>query len=155
MSNKTFNDGCYSYQLCSLIAVPRVSAGKSTIVQLIERYYDPNSGTIEFEGCDVKELNIQYYRDQISLVSQEPTLFNDTIMANVKYGKPDATDEEVYEAAKKANAHKFITSFPESYNTQLGETALLSGGQKQRIAIARAIVKNPGVLLLDEATSGL
>ena len=131
-----------------------VSAGKSTIIQLIERYYNPNSGTIEFEGCDVKELNIQYYRDQISLVSQEPTLFNDTIMANIKYGKLDATDEEVYEAAKKANAHTFITSFPESYYTQLGETALLSGGQKQRIAIARAIIKNPRVLLLDEATSG-
>lgn len=130
--------------------------GKSTVMQLIERYYDPTAGNIEFEGRDIKELNIQYYRDQISLVSQEPTLFNDSITANIKYGKPDATDEEVYEAAKKANAHNFITSFPEGYNTQLGETSLaVSGGQKQRIAIARAIIKQPRVLLLDEATSAL
>lgn len=130
--------------------------GKSTVMQLIERYYDPTAGTIEFEGRDIKELNIQYYRDQISLVSQEPILFNDSITANIKYGKPDATDEEVYEAAKKANAHNFITSFPEGYNTQLGETSLaVSGGQKQRIAIARAIIKQPRVLLLDEATSAL
>mmetsp|Transcript_26009 Transcript_26009/g.46896 ORF Transcript_26009/g.46896 Transcript_26009/m.46896 type:complete len:1444 (+) Transcript_26009:100-4431(+) len=130
--------------------------GKSTVMQLIERYYDPTSGTIEFEGRDIKELNIQYYRNQISLVSQEPTLFNDTIMANIKYGKPDATDEQVYEAAKKANAHNFISSFPDGYSTQLGETSLaVSGGQKQRIAIARAIIKEPRVLLLDEATSAL
>ena len=125
-------------------------------MQLIERYYDPVSGTIEFDGRDIKELNIKYYRDQISIVSQEPTLFNDTIMANIKYGKPDATDEQVYEAAKKANAHNFIISFPDGYNTQLGETSLaVSGGQKQRIAIARAIIKEPRVLLLDEATSAL
>lgn len=125
-------------------------------MQLIERYYDPTDGTIEFEGRDVKELNIQYYRDQIGLVSQEPTLFNDTIMANIKYEKPDCTDEQVYEAAKKANAHAFISSFPDSYHTQLGETSLaVSGGQKQRIAIARAIIKEPRVLLLDEATSAL
>ncbi|KAL9190432.1 hypothetical protein ACHAXT_007643 [Thalassiosira profunda] len=130
--------------------------GKSTVMQLIERYYDPTMGSLEFEGRDVKDLNIQYYRNQISLVSQEPTLFNDTIMSNIRYGKPNATDEEVYAAAKKANAHNFISSFPEGYNTQLGETSLaVSGGQKQRIAIARAIIKDPRVLLLDEATSAL
>jgi ATP-binding cassette subfamily B (MDR/TAP) protein 1 len=130
--------------------------GKSTIMQLIERYYEPTQGSISFEGRDLKDLNIQYYRNQISLVSQEPTLFNDTIMANIKYGKPDATDEQVYEAAKKANAHSFIQSFPLGYNTHLGETSLaVSGGQKQRIAIARAIIKEPRVLLLDEATSAL
>mmetsp|Transcript_3600 Transcript_3600/g.7957 ORF Transcript_3600/g.7957 Transcript_3600/m.7957 type:complete len:1436 (+) Transcript_3600:181-4488(+) len=130
--------------------------GKSTIMQLIERYYDPTSGSIEFDGRDLLSLNIKYYRDQISMVSQEPTMFNDTVMANIRYGKPDATDEQVYEAAKKANAHNFISSFPDGYNTQLGETSLaVSGGQKQRIAIARAIIKEPRVLLLDEATSAL
>ena len=139
-----------------IIFDPTSYKGKSTVMQLIERYYDPVSGTIEFDGRDIKELNIKYYRDQISIVSQEPTLFNDTIMANIKYGKPDATDEQVYEAAKKANAHNFIISFPDGYNTQLGETSLaVSGGQKQRIAIARAIIKEPRVLLLDEATSAL
>mmetsp|Transcript_2979 Transcript_2979/g.5580 ORF Transcript_2979/g.5580 Transcript_2979/m.5580 type:complete len:650 (-) Transcript_2979:2220-4169(-) len=140
----------------NIIFISSYSPGKSTIMQLIERFYDPTSGTIEFEGRDIKELNIQYYRNKISLVSQEPTLFNDTIMANIKYGKPDATDQQVYEAAKMANAHNFISSFPDGYNTQLGETSLaVSGGQKQRIAIARAIIKEPRVLLLDEATSAL
>ena len=105
-------------------------------MQLIERYYDPTQGSITFEGRDLKDLNIQYYRNQISLVSQEPTLFNDTIMANIKYGKPDATDEQVYEAAKKANAHNFITSFPDGYNTHLGETSLaISGGEKVRTCV--------------------
>lgn len=118
--------------------------GKSTVIQLLQRFYDPSAGSISFQGHDLKDLNIRYFRDKISLVSQEPTLFNDTIMANIKYGKPDATDEEVYEAAKKANAHNFIVSFPDGYNTQLGETSLaVSGGQKQRIAIARAIIKEP------------
>ena len=81
-------------------------------MQLLERYYDPTHGSIEFEGRDLKNVNIGYYRDQIGLVSQEPTLFNDTIAANIKYGKPDATDDEMYEAAKLANAHNFITTFP-------------------------------------------
>jgi len=110
-------------------------------MQLIERYYDPTEGTIEFEGRDIKELNIQYYRDQISLVSQEPILFNDSITANIKYGKPDATDDEVYEAAKKANAHNFITSFPEGYNTQLGETSLAVSGGK--LIVRPTSVVNP------------
>ncbi|KAL7530590.1 LOW QUALITY PROTEIN: hypothetical protein ACHAXR_003577, partial [Thalassiosira sp. AJA248-18] len=123
--------------------------GKSTIMQLIERYYDPTAGTIEFEGLDVKELNIKYYRDQISLVSQEPTLFNDTIMANIKHGKPDATDEEVYEAAKKANAHNFITSFPDGYNTELGETSL--AGRSNESPLLVPLSKT----LEDEATSAL
>jgi ATP-binding cassette subfamily B (MDR/TAP) protein 1 len=140
----------------TLAIVGQSGQGKSTIMQLIERYYDPISGVVEFEGRDLKDINIGYLRDCCGLVSQEPTLFNTTIAENIKYGKPDATDEEMYEAAKKANAHDFISSFPDGYNTHLGETALaVSGGQKQRIAIARAIIKQPRLLLLDEATSAL
>lgn len=130
--------------------------GKSTVVQLLERFYDPNSGTISYEGHDLKELNIKWYRDQIGLVSQEPTLFNTTIRENIKYGLPGATQDQIEEVAIKASAHEFIMSFPLGYDTDVGESAIqISGGQKQRIAIARAILKKPKILLLDEATSAL
>ncbi|XP_033112138.1 ABC transporter B family member 1-like [Anneissia japonica] len=129
--------------------------GKSTIVSLIERFYEPNSGTIHLGGTDLKTLDPQWFRKQIGMVSQEPVLFACSIKENIAYGK-DADDEEIIEAAKQANAHDFITSFEEGYDTKVGERGVrLSGGQKQRVAIARALILNPSVLLLDEATSAL
>jgi len=130
--------------------------GKSTVIQLVERFYDPDSGTVELEGIDVKKLNVKWLRDQLGLVSQEPTLFNTTIAENIRYGRPNATQEDIEAAAMEANAHTFITSFPEGYQTPVGEQGTkVSGGQKQRIALARALIKKPRLLLLDEATSAL
>ena len=131
-------------------------SGKSTVIQLVERFYDPLSGRVLLDGVDLRDLNLHWLRSQIGLVSQEPTLFATSIRQNMLLGKPDATDEELEWAAKAANAHKFISSLPEGYDTQVGEKGVqMSGGQKQRIAIARALLKNPRVLLLDEATSAL
>jgi len=130
--------------------------GKSTVIQLIERFYDPSHGSVKLDGVDLKELNVKWLRDQLGLVSQEPTLFNTTIGENIKYGQPKATQDDIVEAAKQANAHDFIMSFQYGYDTEVGETGTqVSGGQKQRIAIARAIIKRPKILLLDEATSAL
>ena len=170
--------------------------GKSTVIQLVERFYDPAAGHVLLDGVDLRELNIPWAWSQIGLVGQEPVrgrragrgsgrrrgfppqltrrracrrasrrvadrtraqiLFQGTIGENIRYGKPDATQEEVEAAAKEANAHNFITALPDGYSTQVGERgSQLSGGQKQRIAIARALVRNPKVLLLDEATSAL
>jgi len=131
--------------------------GKSTIIGLILRWYDLNHGTVSMDGKNIKDLNLQWYRKQIGIVNQEPCLFNISIKENIKYGKLDATDEEVYEAAKKANIHDFIMSLPEKYDTLVGGlgTTQMSGGQKQRVAIARALIRNPSILLLDEATSAL
>jgi ATP-binding cassette, subfamily B (MDR/TAP), member 1 len=130
--------------------------GKSTTVALIERFYDPLEGSVTLDGIDIKELNVAYLRSLIGYVGQEPTLFATTIAGNIKYGKPDATQEEIEAAARSANAHDFITSFPDGYDTQVGDKgAQLSGGQKQRIAIARVLIASPTILLLDEATSAL
>uniref|UniRef100_A0ACD5ZNS6 Uncharacterized protein n=1 Tax=Avena sativa TaxID=4498 RepID=A0ACD5ZNS6_AVESA len=131
--------------------------GKSTIIGLLERFYNPNSGTITLDGVDIKNLNIKWLRDQMGLVTQEPVLFNDTIRANIAYGKDgDVAEEELIAAAKASNAHEFISSLPQGYDTTVGERGIqLSGGQKQRVAIARAILKDPKILLLDEATSAL
>jgi len=131
--------------------------GKSTVMGLIERFYDPDEGTVEYFGEDIKNINVKWYRDQIGYVGQEPTLFDATIAENIAFGAPGATREEIEEAAKQANAYDFIMSFPEDFDTPLigGAGTQLSGGQKQRIAIARALVKKPEILLLDEATSAL
>ncbi|KAF9409413.1 ATP-binding cassette, sub-B (MDR TAP), member 4 [Podila epigama] len=123
-------------------------SGKSTIVGLVERFYDPSSGSITLDGTEIRDFNVRYLRDNIGLVSQEPVLFNATIKQNILYGtrkdQPTPTDKEIEDACKLSNAHEFISKLPDKYNTMVGEKgALLSGGQKQRIAIARALIKNP------------
>ncbi|XP_038053819.1 ABC transporter B family member 1-like [Patiria miniata] len=129
--------------------------GKSTIVNLIERFYEPTSGSVKLDGVSLSELDPMFFRRKISMVSQEPSLFACSIKDNIAYGK-DATDEEIEQAARMANAHDFITSFEEGYKTLVGERGVrLSGGQKQRVAIARALIMDPKILLLDEATSAL
>ncbi|KAL6534146.1 Multidrug resistance protein 1 [Orobanche hederae] len=131
-------------------------SGKSTVVSLIERFYDPPSGQVLVDGHDIKTLKLRWLRQQIGLVSQEPALFATTIKENILLGKPDASSIQIEEAARVASAHSFIIKLPDGYDTQVGERGLqLSGGQKQRIAIARAMLKNPTILLLDEATSAL
>ncbi|XP_066999280.2 multidrug resistance protein homolog 49 isoform X2 [Anabrus simplex] len=130
--------------------------GKSTVVQLIQRLYDPAQGTVSVDGNDMKLLNVSWLRHHIGVVGQEPVLFATSIKENIRYGREDATEQEIEEAAKEANAHDFIMKLPQRYDTLVGERGTqLSGGQKQRIAIARALVRKPGILLLDEATSAL
>ncbi|NWW60307.1 ABCB8 protein, partial [Ifrita kowaldi] len=143
---------------CQTVAIVGPSGGgKSTVAALLERFYEPTAGTITLDGHDIGSLDPSWLRGQvIGFISQEPVLFGTTIMENIRFGKPGASDEEVYEAARLANADGFIRSFPEGYNTVVGERGTaLSGGQKQRIAIARALLKDPAVLILDEATSAL
>ncbi|KAH9257714.1 hypothetical protein BASA81_004172 [Batrachochytrium salamandrivorans] len=130
-------------------------SGKSTLVLLLERFYDPISGSVKIDGIDVRDLSVQWLREQIGIVSQEPALFRGSIMDNIRNGKLDATDEDCINAAKMANAHDFIIKFPNGYDTDLQTAQGVSGGQKQRIAISRALVRNPKILLLDEATSAL
>lgn len=131
--------------------------GKSTVAALLERFYDIDDGKISIDGVSLKELDPTWLRGKaIGFINQEPVLFATSVMENIRYGRPDATDIEVIEAASMANADGFIRSFPEGYNTVLGERGVtVSGGQKQRIAIARALIKNPSILVLDEATSAL
>ncbi|MFE9083019.1 ABC transporter ATP-binding protein [Brevundimonas sp. NPDC003935] len=130
--------------------------GKSTILSLLPRFYDVTAGAVTINGRDIRELKLQSLRDHIALVTQEPFLFDDTVAANIAYGRKGATAEDIIEAARSAAAHDFITALPEGYATRVGEAGMrLSGGQRQRIAIARAFLKNAPILLLDEATSAL
>ncbi|MFP3918030.1 ABC transporter ATP-binding protein [Lysinibacillus telephonicus] len=130
--------------------------GKSTIVSLIPRFYDATSGAVKIDGINIKDVTINSLRSQIGIVLQDNILFSDSVKQNILMGKPDATDEEVIAAAKAANAHEFIMTLPQGYDTKVGERGVkLSGGQKQRVAIARVFLKNPPILVLDEATSAL
>jgi ATP-binding cassette subfamily B protein len=131
-------------------------SGKSTITNLIPRFYDPTSGRVLVDGVDIRTLSLESLRRQIGIVLQEPFLFSMTIAENIAYGRPDATAEEVEAAAKAASAHDFITSFPDGYATMVGERGVtLSGGQKQRVAIARALLRDPSILILDDSTSSV
>lgn len=131
-------------------------AGKTTLCSLIPRFYDVTSGSISVDGVDVRDLKLRCLRNNIGIVQQDVYLFAGSIIENIRYGRPGATDEEVYEAAKKANAHEFIMSLPEGYDTDIGQRGIkLSGGQKQRLSIARVFLKNPPILIFDEATSAL
>ncbi|XP_025960915.1 ATP-binding cassette sub-family B member 5 [Dromaius novaehollandiae] len=130
--------------------------GKSTTIQLLQRFYDPIQGEVTLDGQDIRTLNVKWLRENIGIVSQEPVLFATTIAENIRYGREDISDAEIEQAAKEANAFDFISRLPDKFNTMVGERgAQLSGGQKQRIAIARALARNPKILLLDEATSAL
>ncbi|XP_057415709.1 ABC transporter B family member 11-like [Lotus japonicus] len=153
-----FKDLCLTIHSGKTVAlVGESGSGKSTVISLLQRFYDPDSGNITLDGKEIQRLQVKWLRQQMGLVSQEPVLFNETIRANIAYGKGgDATEAEIIAAAELANAHNFISGLQKGYDTIVGERGVqLSGGQKQRVAIARAIVKNPKILLLDEATSAL
>ncbi|KAF8060513.1 ABCB6 [Scenedesmus sp. PABB004] len=154
---RVFNNFCLSVPAGKTVAlVGESGSGKSTVVGLIERFYDPLEGSVLLDGCDIRTYNLKWLRHQIGLVSQEPLLFSGSIIDNIRYGRPTATLAEVEAAARSANAHDFISALPQGYDTPVGERGVqLSGGQKQRVAIARAVVKDPKILLLDEATSAL
>ena len=140
----------------TLALVGPSGAGKSTLFELLQRFYDPNDGNINIGDVDIRNLTPQALRQQIAVVAQQPNLFSGDVWHNIRYGKSDASDDEVINAAKAAFAHDFIEELPDGYDSFLGEQGVrLSGGQRQRIAIARAVLKNPSILLLDEATSAL
>ena len=172
LSDITFENVTLSYEGQSISALKEINiqiphgkttalvgpsgSGKSSILNLIPRFYDPDSGSVKIDNQDIKELTIASVRSSIALVSQEPILFDTSIQENILYGKPDATEKEVIEASKAAAAHEFISKLPKGYDTIVGEKGYsLSGGQKQRVSIARAFLKDAPILLLDEATSSL
>lgn len=156
-SNPVINGVSFKVQPGEMIGlVGHSGAGKSTTINLVARFYEPDAGTIKIDGVDYRELDLRGLRSQIGIVLQEPFLFHGTIAENIRYGNPDASFEEVMAAAKAANAHDFILSKPDGYDTLTGERgSRLSGGEKQRISIARAILHNPRILILDEATSSV
>lgn len=152
LSNLTFEA-----RLGEVVAiVGPTGAGKTTVINLIHRFYDPTAGRLTIDGCDLRHVTVESWYRQVALVPQETILFGGTILDNIRYGNPDASEAVVQEASKAAYAHDFIAGLPDGYRTVVGEKGInLSGGQRQRIAIARAILKNPRILLLDEATSSL
>uniref|UniRef100_A0A8C0X4V2 Phosphatidylcholine translocator ABCB4 n=1 Tax=Castor canadensis TaxID=51338 RepID=A0A8C0X4V2_CASCN len=151
---KGLNLKVQSGQMVALVG--NSGCGKSTTVQLMQRFYDPTEGMISIDGQDIRNFNVRYLREIIGVVSQEPVLFSTTIAENIRYGRGNVTMDEIKKAVKEANAYEFIMKLPQKFDTLVGERgAQLSGGQKQRIAIARALVRNPKILLLDEATSAL
>ncbi|CAN0888669.1 ABC transporter B family member 11 [Linum grandiflorum] len=152
---RDINLAIHSGQTVALVG--ESGSGKSTVIALLQRFYNPDSGHITLDGIEIKQLQLKWLRKQMGLVGQEPSLFNDTIRANIAYGKEgEATEAEIISASELANAHRFISGLQQGYDTVVGERGIqLSGGQKQRVAIARAIVKSPKILLLDEATSAL
>ncbi|MBA0870024.1 hypothetical protein Goshw_006637 [Gossypium schwendimanii] len=155
---KIFRDLCLTIRAGMTVAlVGESGSGKSTFISLLQRFYEPDAGRITLDGIEISKLQLKWLRQQMGLVSQEPVLFNDTIRANIAYGKAgNVTEAEIVAAAKLANAHNFISSLQQGYNAVVGERGInLSGGQKQRVAIARAVIRAPKILLLDEATSAL
>ncbi|HEX7622143.1 MAG TPA: ATP-binding cassette domain-containing protein, partial [Anaeromyxobacteraceae bacterium] len=139
-----------------LALVGSSGGGKSTIANLLPRFWDPTGGRVTLDGVDLRDATLASLRAQLAVVSQETVLFNDTVRANIAYGRPDVSAEEVERAARMAHAHDFIAALPQGYETQVGEKGVLfSGGQRQRIAIARAFLKDAPILILDEATSAL
>ena len=152
LSNISFNVEAGEY----IALVGPSGAGKSTLCSLIPRFYDVTSGIITIDNIDIKNVRLKSLRDSIGTVQQDVYLFTGTVADNIRYGKPSASAQEIIEAAKKANAHDFITNLPDGYDTDIGQRGVkLSGGQKQRISIARVFLKDPPILIFDEATSAL
>jgi ATP-binding cassette subfamily B protein len=136
--------------------VGATGSGKTSLVMLLPRLYDPSAGSVLIDGADLREVDVASLRDEVGLVSDEPFLFSDTVRNNIAYARADATQEQIVDAARRADIHGFIESLPDGYDTLIGERGLtVSGGQRQRLAIARAIVRDPRVLILDDATSSV
>lgn len=156
-NNTVLNNMSFTVDPGQTVAFVGMSGGgKSTIISMIPRFYDATSGAVKIDDLNIKDVKINSLREQIGIVLQDNILFSDSVKANILMGRPNATDDEVFKAAKAANAHEFILSLPEGYETKVGERGVkLSGGQKQRVAIARVFLKNPPILVLDEATSAL